>query len=95
MSTHQPPAEDPIASSGRAAAAVGELRAGVAAEQWPASTPGTEWDVRHLVDHLIAGNRQFAALVQGQPLSKPSGQPHSASRSRWVSEHQSAHNPPP
>jgi uncharacterized protein (TIGR03086 family) len=69
VSNHQPPANDLIASFDRAVTAVGQLVAGVESGQWPAPTPCAEWDVSQLVDHLIAGNRHFAALLQGQPLA--------------------------
>ena len=71
MNSHQPAGKDLIASFDRTVTAVGQLVAGVAPVQWSAPTPCTEWDVSHLVDHLIAGNRHFAALVQGQ---RPAGQ---------------------
>ena len=71
MNSHQPAGKDLIASFDRTVTAVGQLVAGVAPVQWSAPTPCTEWDVSHLVDHLIAGNRHFAALVQGR---RPAGQ---------------------
>jgi uncharacterized protein (TIGR03086 family) len=74
MSNHQPPAEDMITDFDRAATAVGQLVAGVEPGQWPNSTPCAEWDVSQLVDHLIAGNRHFAALIQGQAAAGPADQ---------------------
>ncbi len=51
-----------------AAIAVAEtIVAGISADQWDAPTPCTGVDVRALVDHLVAGNLHFAALVQGTP----------------------------
>ena len=67
MSTRQPPAQDPIASFARAAAAVADLIADVRPGQWHDPTPCTEWDTSQLVDHLITGNQHFASLVRGQP----------------------------
>ncbi|HEY5359498.1 MAG TPA: TIGR03086 family metal-binding protein [Streptosporangiaceae bacterium] len=67
VTSQQPAAEDLTASFDRVVTAVGQLVAGVAADQWSAPTPCPAWDVSHLVDHLIAGNRHFAALIQGQP----------------------------
>jgi uncharacterized protein (TIGR03086 family) len=42
------------------------LAAGVAAEQWANRTPCPEWDVRALVQHVIAGNRLFVAALRGE-----------------------------
>ena len=51
-----------------AAIAVAEaIVAGISADQWDAPTPCTGVDVRALVDHLVAGNLHFAALVHGTP----------------------------
>jgi uncharacterized protein (TIGR03086 family) len=51
-----------------AAIAVAEaIVAGISAEQWDAPTPCTGVDVRALVDHLVAGNLHFAALVHAAP----------------------------
>jgi uncharacterized protein (TIGR03086 family) len=51
----------------RALDAVGRLIAGVREDQWSASTPCTEWDVRALVAHLVRVNRVFVALVNDEP----------------------------
>jgi uncharacterized protein (TIGR03086 family) len=49
-----------------AAIAVAEIIvAGISAGQWDAPTPCTGVDVRALVNHLVAGNLHFAALVEG------------------------------
>jgi uncharacterized protein (TIGR03086 family) len=34
-------------------------------EQWTAPTPCTEWDVRHLVNHMTRGNLNYIALLDG------------------------------
>ncbi len=50
----------------------GELVAGVTAPQWNADTPCAGWDVRALVEHVVAGNLLFAAALRGdqpQPTS--------------------------
>lgn len=73
MSSHQPPAEDPIGSLDRACTAVGDLVASVGPGQWPDPTPCTDWDISQLVDHLIAGNRRFAALLRDHPEAEPAG----------------------
>jgi uncharacterized protein (TIGR03086 family) len=51
----------------QALAAVGELIAGVRADQWSGPTPCTDWTVRRLVEHLIGMNQVFAALLAEQP----------------------------
>ncbi|MEO6702690.1 MAG: TIGR03086 family metal-binding protein [Jatrophihabitantaceae bacterium] len=43
-------------------------------EQWTAPTPCSEWDVRELLQHLVAGNRRFAAILRGeQPSASAAG----------------------
>jgi uncharacterized protein (TIGR03086 family) len=42
------------------------LVAAVRDEQWAAPTPCTDWDVRALVDHLVAGNLLFAGILTGR-----------------------------
>jgi uncharacterized protein (TIGR03086 family) len=71
MSQHQPPAEDPMGSLDRVCTAVGDLVTGVGPGQWRDPTPCTEWDVSQLVDHLIAGNQRFAALLSDHPEAEP------------------------
>ena len=44
------------------------LIAGVRGEQWTAPTPCTDWTVRDLVNHIVRGNRLFAAALRGEPL---------------------------
>ncbi|MDQ2814626.1 MAG: TIGR03086 family metal-binding protein [Actinomycetota bacterium] len=73
MTSRQPPAEDPIGHLNRACTAVGDLVAAVKPGQWPDPTPCTEWDVSQLVDHLITGNRRFAALLRDHPQAEPAG----------------------
>ncbi len=46
--------------------ACGLLVQGVRPEQWELPTPCAEWDVRRVVDHLIAGNRMFTAIADGE-----------------------------
>jgi uncharacterized protein (TIGR03086 family) len=47
-----------------------ELVAQVGAEQWNSPTPCTEWNVRTLVGHLIAGRQGYCALLQDAPATK-------------------------
>ena len=48
----------------------GGLVSGVQPEQWSLPTPCTEWDVRQLVDHLVAGNQLFARVLGGEPFEE-------------------------
>ncbi len=45
--------------------------AGIGEEQWAAPTPCAGVDVRALVNHLVAGNLHFAALVSQTPRPEP------------------------
>jgi uncharacterized protein (TIGR03086 family) len=49
----------------RASGAVGELITRIGADQWTAPTPCSEWTVRDVVNHLVAMNLVFAALLDG------------------------------
>jgi uncharacterized protein (TIGR03086 family) len=53
---------------GRACGAVGDLIADVRPDQWNAPTPCTEWTVRDVVNHLVAMNLVFAALIDDAPM---------------------------
>ena len=44
-----------------------QLITAVRADQWTASTPCTEWNVRQLVNHVVRGNRLFASALRGEP----------------------------
>lgn len=44
-----------------------QVIAGVRPTQWGSPTGCPEWSVRDLVDHLVAGNLRFAALLSGAP----------------------------
>lgn len=63
MSTTAP---DPLEQLTRALDATGDLLAGVREDQWGAPTGCPGWRVRELVDHLVGGNRTFAAILSGQ-----------------------------
>ena len=52
----------------RASAVIGDLIDGVAADQWMAPTPCTEWNVRDLVNHLVGMNLVYVALFEGSPM---------------------------
>lgn len=49
----------------RAGARVAALIAGVPRDRWTAPTPCTEWNVRDLVAHLIAGNVKYTGIARG------------------------------
>ena len=48
-----------------------QLVAGVRDDQWHEPTPCTDWDVRQLVAHVIAGNRRFTAMAGGERQGAP------------------------
>lgn len=50
----------------RVTTAVAELIAGVPGDGWTAPTPCLDWDVRQLVQHLVAGNLAGAAILARQ-----------------------------
>jgi uncharacterized protein (TIGR03086 family) len=45
--------------------ATGRIVAGIAADRWNADTPCDRWDVRALVNHVVAGNLWAAELAAG------------------------------
>ncbi len=47
---------------------MGDLIDRIAAGQWTAPTPCTEWSVRDVVDHLIGMNLVFVALFEESPM---------------------------
>jgi uncharacterized protein (TIGR03086 family) len=49
---------------------VAELVGQVGPEQWNNPTPCTEWNVRTLVGHLIAGTQGYCELLRGAPVAK-------------------------
>jgi uncharacterized protein (TIGR03086 family) len=61
---------EPVVMFERAAAGAVAKVAGVGADQWQASTPCTEWDVRQLVDHMQGGPAYLlSALGAGPPAA--------------------------
>lgn len=50
----------------RSFAAVDALIGNIRLEQWSEPTPCDEWDVRRVVEHLVAMNRVFAAMLAGE-----------------------------
>lgn len=55
----------------RALAETARIVGGIGEDQLTLPTPCTEWNVRTVICHLIQGNRNMAAVLQGQPR-----QPH-------------------
>lgn len=47
------------------------LIANVAGDQWDRPTVCSEWTVRDLVNHLVAGNQRFAELLAGETFTPP------------------------
>jgi uncharacterized protein (TIGR03086 family) len=54
----------------RALAETRRFLAGVGADQWAAPSRCAEWDVRSLVNHVVAGNFWVAPLVGGQTIEQ-------------------------
>jgi uncharacterized protein (TIGR03086 family) len=62
--------QEPPGELAEALEVTGRLVAGIRAEQWSLPTPCTEWEVRQLVDHLVAGNQLFARVLAGEPFEE-------------------------
>ena len=54
----------------RAMAATQRIIDGVAADQWGASTPCTEWDARQVANHIIGENLWAAELFRGKTIEQ-------------------------
>lgn len=54
----------------RALDATGEVVAGIAAGQLDLATPDADWDVRALLNHVIAGNLWAAELAAGRTIEQ-------------------------
>lgn len=52
----------------RASAAMSDLLGRIAADQWTAPTPCTEWDVRGVANHLVGVNLVFVAMFEENPM---------------------------
>ena len=61
----------PIDQLTEALSGTAQLVAGIRPDQWADRTPCAEWDVRQLVNHLVAGNRLFTRLLQGEQMPAP------------------------
>jgi uncharacterized protein (TIGR03086 family) len=60
-----------IADSDRLVAAVQQLVDGVQPDQWTASTPCEDWNVRQLLQHLNNGSVVFAKAITGERPAGP------------------------
>jgi uncharacterized protein (TIGR03086 family) len=47
---------------------MGDLVDRIAADQWTAPTPCTEWSVRDVINHLVGMNLVFVALFEESPM---------------------------
>src|SRR5689334_13745467 len=59
--------QDPFTSFDRAAAIAENAIAAVKPDQFDDPTPCPDWTVRQLINHVVGGNKLFAALVTGGP----------------------------
>jgi uncharacterized protein (TIGR03086 family) len=46
----------------------------VTPDQLTLPTPCSEWDVRGLLNHMVGGNRRFAAVARGEEVPPPTGE---------------------
>src|SRR3954470_13682150 len=61
---------DPLHALDRSSQALVVMVSGIRPDQWDASTPCTDWDVRTLVGHLIATMNGYCHLLEGAPAAK-------------------------
>lgn len=73
LSHHRVMTEIPpvVADSDRLVDAVARLVDGVRPDQWTASTPCPDWDVRQLLQHVTNGNVIFAGIATGERAPGP------------------------
>jgi uncharacterized protein (TIGR03086 family) len=57
---------EPVSQLATALEVTEQVIAGVHRDQWERPTPCTDWTVRDLVSHVVAGNNLFASVVAGQ-----------------------------
>src|ERR1700734_1210271 len=72
---------DPLAAHRRAPVTFARVLVNVTSDQLSAPTPCREWDVRALIDHVIAGNQRVVERAGGHVASLPEerGDAHRAS----------------
>jgi uncharacterized protein (TIGR03086 family) len=64
---------DPLAQLREASAVFAEVLANVTPEQMGLPTVNDEWDVRGLINHLVAGNEWMAKVLVAGSAPRPSG----------------------
>jgi uncharacterized protein (TIGR03086 family) len=62
---------DPLVAHWRAQEAFAHVLVNVTSDQLSSPTPCTEWNVKALIDHVIAGNQRVVERAGGQPVSLP------------------------
>jgi uncharacterized protein (TIGR03086 family) len=74
-------AMDPLVAHQRAQATFAHVLVNVTSDQLSSPTPCAEWDVKALIDHVIAGNQRVVERAGGQvaPLPEDRGAAHRAS----------------
>jgi uncharacterized protein (TIGR03086 family) len=72
------PQEDPVGALATATTLAGQVVANVGPEQWALPTPCTEWTVRQLVDHLVAGQQLYVRVLHGEPYEQVAPQVRAA-----------------
>jgi uncharacterized protein (TIGR03086 family) len=68
-------ATTPVDELGQLLDLTAELVDGVRDDQWAEPTPCTDWTVRQLVNHLVGGNRLFAAILRRELTLEPGAPP--------------------
>ncbi|MFF0340280.1 TIGR03086 family metal-binding protein [Kribbella sp. NPDC004875] len=61
---------DVVELHNRTVANFAELVTGVAADQWSAPTPCSDWDVRALVNHVVGEERWTVPLMEGRTIAE-------------------------
>ncbi len=74
---------DPLVAHERAQGTFADVLVNVTPEQLSLPTPCPEWDVKALIDHVIAGNQRVIVRTGGHaaPLPEDLGAAHRASAS--------------
>ena len=64
---------DPLVAHQRAQDTFADVLVNVTSDQLLSATPCPEWDVKALIDHVIAGNQRVVERAGGQVLPLPQG----------------------
>ncbi len=73
MHDQQQSTDNPLALLHQANEVLVEILGNITPEQMTLPTPNDEWDVRTLINHLVAGNMWSADLVRQGSAQRPSG----------------------